>query len=106
MRPDRIMIAGHSLALAFAFAIATLCPRPGDPVLLVPLGAQGVGGAVVWADGEGLRLVSLDMASGRVVALVPDHGSLLRALAAGFVPIATDKAGCAEPTDGENWWKN
>lgn len=106
MQPDRIIIAGHSLALAFAFSVALLCPRPGDPALLVPLGSQGLAGTIAWAEAESLPFVSLDMTSARVVALVPDHGSVLRALGAGIVPIAAEKAGCAASKDGENLWKN
>ncbi|KPP96327.1 hypothetical protein SAMN04515621_0219 [Erythrobacter sp. HL-111] len=110
MRPERIMLAGHSLALGFALAVAAFCPRPGEPALLVPVAATGADGgllaALAWARREGTRPLLLDTAGARMVAPVPSHGSLLRALAAGILPIAAGTAGCAEPLDGERQWKS
>lgn len=112
------MLAVHWLALGFALLVALACPRPGGPALLVPLGAGGMGAgvedAIAWAGREDARFLALDTRStnggtarpGGIVALVPDHASLLRALAAGLVPIAADTVGCAEPIDGEESWKN
>ncbi|QIQ86614.1 hypothetical protein [Erythrobacter sp.] len=106
MRPEKIMLAGHVAALGFAFATALLCPRPGEAALLLPLHGAGPDAALAWAAREEARFLALDTASGRVVALVPDHGSLLRALAAGIIPIAADGTGCAGVKDGETSWKN
>lgn len=118
MRADRIMLAAHWLALGFALLVAVACPRPGDPALLVPLGAGGMGAgvedAIAWAGREDARFLALDTRSaagattgaGGIVALVPDHASLLSALSAGLVPIAADTVGCAGPIDGEEPWKN
>lgn len=106
MRPDRIMLAGHVAALGFAFVTALLCPRPGEPALLLPLQGDGASATLAWAAREEARFLALDTKTGRVVALVPDHGSLMRALAAGIIPIAADGTGCAETKDGDTSWKN
>jgi len=105
MRPVRIMLAGHALALFFALAVALFCPRPGAPALLVPVAAGGIAPAFAWAEREGARFLTIDTARDRAVALVPSHGSLLRALAAGIVPIAADSTGCGDRPDGEITWK-
>ncbi|MEQ8410853.1 MAG: hypothetical protein RIB52_04800 [Erythrobacter sp.] len=104
------MIALHSLALGFALIVALACPRPGAPALLVPLGAGGMGAgmddAIAWVEREDARFLALDTASAQVIARVPDHASLLRALAAGIVPVAADATGCIQPENGEESWKN
>ncbi|MEE4207140.1 MAG: hypothetical protein V2I39_12675 [Erythrobacter sp.] len=110
MRPERLLFASHSLALGFAFAVALFCPRPGEPALLVPLGSGGLGAVTDWAEREDARFLLLDTGSegarSRAVAPLPSHGSLLRALAAGILPIAAGKGGCAQSMDGERQWKS
>lgn len=100
------MLVAHTLAMGLALAVALLCPRPGAPALLVSVPGGGIGPAIIWAEREGARFVSIDTDKGEVVALLPSHGSLMSALAAGLVPIAADASGCTYELQGENAWKN
>ena len=100
MKAERALIAFHSGAVLLALAAALLWPRPGQTAVLVPLAHNDLGTVLRWADAADAPLVSLDSASGRVVARVPENRALIRALAAGILPIAIDARVCepGEPT--------
>jgi hypothetical protein len=94
MRSDRMMLGLHGGAIVLALTAALVWPRTGQAALLVPLGGQDRARVLQWADREEAELVTFDTASGHVVARVRNHRSLLRALGAGMMPIATRAPGC------------
>jgi hypothetical protein len=94
MRSDRLMLGLHSAGVLLALTAAMVWPRAGQAALLVPLGDQNVAQVLRWADREQAELIALDPASGRVVARVSNHRSLLRAISSGIMPIATRTADC------------
>jgi hypothetical protein len=98
MRADGMLLALHAGGASLALIAALAWPRAGEAALLVPLGDGGTAQVLRWADREATEGVTIDPASGRVVARVSSHASLMRALAAGIIPIATRSTGC---TTGE-----
>jgi hypothetical protein len=95
MRADAAMLALHGGAIMLALTAALVWPRVGQAAVLVPLGRQDVAQVLRWAEREQAERIALDPASGRVVARVNDHRSLLRAIGAGIIPIAASAAGCS-----------
>lgn len=95
MRSDRVVLALHGSAILLAMVAALVWPRAGQAALLVPLGDQDLARVLRWADREGAELITLDTGSGRVIARVGNHYSLLRAIGAGIIPITADAPGCA-----------
>lgn len=100
MQAERALIALHSGAVMLALVAALIWPRPGQTALLVPLGHNDLGSVLRWAAAADAPLVSLDSASGKVVARVPENRTLIRALAAGIFPVAINVRVCepGEPT--------
>ena len=94
---DLVLGTGQGVLAASVLAGAIYAPRSGEPAVLLPLTAQPVAQALAFAEAEGAPLMQIDTASGRLVVLAPETPGLLRALASGFVPVATTQAGCAEP---------
>jgi hypothetical protein len=96
MRSDRALIGLHAVSVALAGAAALVWPRPGQAALMVPIGPADMASVLRWADREKAALMRLDSASGRVVVRITDNRSLVRALGAGIVPVATRAPGCQE----------
>lgn len=94
MRSDRTMLCLHGGAILLALTAALVWPRAGQAALLVPLGDQDVAQVLRWADRERAELIAFDPDSGRVVARVTNHDSLVRAIGSGILPIATRAVGC------------
>ena len=65
---------------------------------MVPLGRNGIGAALRWADAEQAQLLALDTVNGRVIAQISSNDSVLRALAFGLMPVAARAPGC-KPQD-------
>lgn len=100
MRADRAVIALHGAGVVLALTAALVWPRPGQAALMVPLAGGDVHGVLEWAASEDARLLTLDSASGRVIARIADNRSLLSALGAGILPVAARAPGCRTPQDG------
>lgn len=94
MRGDRALIGLHAAGVALAGAAALVWPRPGQAALMVPLGPADMGSVLRWADQEQAALMALDTASGRIVVRITDNRSLVSALGAGILPVATRAPGC------------
>ncbi|HSF13218.1 MAG TPA: hypothetical protein VLA50_09640 [Erythrobacter sp.] len=86
---------GQGVLAASVLAAAIYAPRSGEPAVLLPLAAQPLAQALAFAETERTPLMQIDSTTGRLVVLAPDTPGLLRAIASGFVPIATTQAGCA-----------
>lgn len=94
MRTDRALVGLHGTGVVLALAAGTLAPRPGEAAQLVPLAGTDLSGVLGWARREGAPLLELDTARGRVIARLPDDRSLLRALAAGILPLPARARDC------------
>jgi hypothetical protein len=95
-QPNCALGTGQGVLIASVLAAAIYAPRSGEPAVLLPLAAQPVGQALAFAEAEGAPLMQINTATGQLVVLAPDTPGLLRALASGFVLVATTQAGCAE----------
>lgn len=96
MPAERALFGLHGCAVVLALVAALVWPRPGQAALLVPLGRADLGSALRWADEEQAPLLALDTVAGRAVIRMADNDSMLRALRAGFVPVAIAQRGCGE----------
>ena len=94
---DLGLIGFHTGAVLTALAAALYCPLPGQAALMVPLGRKDLAPVLEWAEQEDAALLALDSASGRVVARMTSHHSLLKALGAGILPIKVRTPGCGGP---------
>lgn len=100
MRAERALFGLHGLALVLALAAALAWPRPGQPVLLVPIGGGGIASALARASAGDVRLLAIDPLRARVIARIPADRSPIAALAAGILPVAVRYRGCADPSQG------
>lgn len=97
---ERALLGLHGASVLLALTAALVWPRAGQTALLVPLAGQDAAQVLRWADRERVQRVALDPASGRVVVLNTNHGSLLRAIGSGIMPIATRSVGCTTGEEG------
>lgn len=104
MRSERRLLAFHGAGVVVALVAALAWPRTGQAALMVPLGSGDLGTVLRWADREQADLLALDPASGRVVARVSGDASLLSALGAGILPLATPAPSCRPRQAGAARW--
>jgi hypothetical protein len=98
---ERALFGLHALALVLALAAALLWPRPGQPVLLVPLGGSGgLATALDWAEAAGADYLAIDPARARVIVRLPADASLASAPMAGILPLAIRFDSCMRPDTG------
>jgi hypothetical protein len=100
LRAEHALFGFHALALVLALAAALLWPRPGQPVLLVPLAGEGLRPALAWADAAGADFLAIDPARARVIVRLPAGAALAGAPAAGILPLAIRYDSCARAETG------
>lgn len=94
MRAEPLMLALHGVGIVLTLVTALVWPRAGQPAVLMSIGGGDRASVLRWTAHEQAQLITFDSSSGRVVARIADHRSLMSAIAAGIIRVATRAPGC------------
>ena len=98
-------VAAQSLGLCAAIALAVFAPQPGRASALIPISPissqDAARMASHWVASEDGQWLAFDHRRGQATVIAPSALSLARALAYGFVPIASDISTCTAAKDGQ-----
>ena len=91
-------LLAQGTAVLGAVGLAIFAPQPGRASALVPVGHSAPRDAARmagrWVASADARWLAFDPQTGQATVVAPNASSLMRALAYGFVPIATDIPTC------------
>lgn len=92
---SRLALMQFPLALG-GLLMAIFYPAPGSPTMLIRINGQSAAAGLEWARDNDARLLGFSQGSYDPIVILSGETHAMAAVAAGFLPVAADKASCGK----------